>query len=164
MIKMMRIDDRLIHGQVAVVWSKHLAVNRIVVANDTIVNDEMQMMTLKMAVPSNIKALIKTVDDSIKLLNDPRAASLNILVVVSNPKDAYRINEAVANIPLINVGNSGRMGTTVEEIQSKEQIDKNIYVNEEDKKYFKLLNESKTKVNIQSVPTEPERLLSDILK
>ena len=124
MIKMMRIDDRLIHGQVAVVWSKHLAVNRIVVANDTIVNDEMQMMTLKMAVPSNIKALIKNVDDSIKLLNDPRAASLNILVVVSNPKDAYRINEAVANIPLINVGNSGRMGTTVEEIQSKEQYGK----------------------------------------
>ena len=43
-------------------------------------------------------------------------------------------------------------------------IDKNIYVDEEDKKYFKLLNKSKTKVNIQSVPTEMERLLSDVLK
>ena len=79
-------------------------------------------------------------------------------------RDRYRIDEAVSDIPLINVGNSGRMGTTAEEIKRKEQIDKNIYVDEEDKKYFKLLNKSKTKINIQSVPTEMERFLSDVLK
>ena len=38
MISLVRIDDRLIHGQVAVVWTKHLGVNRILVANDQIVN------------------------------------------------------------------------------------------------------------------------------
>ena len=163
MIKMMRIDDRLVHGQVAVVWSKYLGVNRIVVANDDIVKNGMQMMTVKMAVPSNIKAIIKNVEDAIKLLNDPRAAGLDIFLVVGNPKDAYRINEMVSGIPLINVGNSGRMGATAEEIQNKEQIDKNIYVDEQDKKYFRLLNESDTKVSIQSVPTDPEILLKDVL-
>lgn len=42
MISLVRIDDRLIHGQVAVVWTKHLGVNRILVANDQIVNNEVQ--------------------------------------------------------------------------------------------------------------------------
>ena len=55
------------------------------------------------------------------------------------------------------------MGATAEEIQNKEQIDKNIYVDEQDKKYFRLLNESDTKVSIQSVPTDPEILLKDVL-
>lgn len=42
MISLVRIDDRLIHGQVAVVWTKHLGVNRILVANDQIVNNDVQ--------------------------------------------------------------------------------------------------------------------------
>lgn len=42
MISLIRIDDRLIHGQVAVVWTKHLGVNRILVANDQIVNNDVQ--------------------------------------------------------------------------------------------------------------------------
>ena len=37
MISLMRIDNRLIHGQVALVWTKHLGVNRIIVANDDVV-------------------------------------------------------------------------------------------------------------------------------
>ncbi len=49
MISLVRIDDRLIHGQVAVVWTKHLGVNRILVANDQIVNNEVQKMSLRMA-------------------------------------------------------------------------------------------------------------------
>ena len=51
MISLVRIDDRLIHGQVAVVWTKHLGVNRILVANDQIVNNEVQKMSLRMAAP-----------------------------------------------------------------------------------------------------------------
>ena len=43
MISLIRIDDRLIHGQVAVVWTKHLCVNRIVVATYQIVNTEVQI-------------------------------------------------------------------------------------------------------------------------
>ena len=35
MIKMMRVDDRLIHGQVAVMWSKELGIQRIIVASDS---------------------------------------------------------------------------------------------------------------------------------
>lgn len=50
-ITALRVDDRLIHGQVAMTWTKQLAVQGIVVANDEVANDNTQKMALKMAVP-----------------------------------------------------------------------------------------------------------------
>lgn len=58
MISMMRIDDRLIHGQVAVMWSKELGISRIIVASDVIAKNEIQVSALKMAAPSGIKAAV----------------------------------------------------------------------------------------------------------
>ena len=54
-IAALRVDDRLIHGQVAMTWTKQLKVNGIVVANDDAASDNTQKMALKMAVPSGIK-------------------------------------------------------------------------------------------------------------
>ena len=66
MISLVRIDDRLIHGQVAVVWTKHLGVNRILVANDQIVNNDVQKMSLRMAAPDTAKCAIMAVKDADK--------------------------------------------------------------------------------------------------
>ena len=76
MIALMRIDNRLIHGQVALLWTKHLQANRIIVANDTIVKNEVQVAALKMACPATAKCSVLSVEDSIKVLNDPRAERL----------------------------------------------------------------------------------------
>ena len=43
-ITALRVDDRLIHGQVAMTWTKQLAVQGIVVANDEAANDNTQKM------------------------------------------------------------------------------------------------------------------------
>ncbi|AJH02024.1 hypothetical protein LF65_05513 [Clostridium beijerinckii] len=164
MINMMRVDERLIHGQVAVVWAKHLGVNRIIVANDEVVKNEMQMMALKMAIPSNIKANVKNVDDAIKILNDPRGEKLKIFVVVGSPKDAFRVAESVKGINLINIGNYGRMEQPSASGKKREKLDDTVYVTEEDKKYLRLLAKYDGKVNVQVVPTETEKLLKNIIK
>lgn len=73
MISMMRIDDRLIHGQVAVMWSKELGINRIIVASDTIASNEIQVSALKMAAPAGVKAAILPINKTIGILSDPRS-------------------------------------------------------------------------------------------
>ena len=87
MISLVRIDDRLIHGQVAVVWTKHLGVNRILVANDQIVNNEVQKMSLRMAAPDTAKCAIMAVKDAGDVLNDPRSDAMKIMVIVNNAAD-----------------------------------------------------------------------------
>lgn len=152
MISLVRIDDRLIHGQVAVVWSKYLGISRIIVANDGVVDDETQKMALSMAVPSNIKAAFKTVNDSIKLLNDERAKKLNIMVVVASPQDAMLLVNEVSEIEEINLGNYGRVNNT--NSVKKEQLAKNIFVTDEDKKLFEAIKSKGKKLYVQSVPTD----------
>lgn len=107
MIKMLRIDERLIHGQVAMVWSKALGINSILVANDYTATNELQKMSMKLAVPSNIKFDSRNIDKSVKFLNHFKTQSLAIMVVVQNFKDALTIAQNVKQIGVINVGNYG---------------------------------------------------------
>ena len=106
-ISALRVDDRLIHGQVAMTWTKQLRVQGIVVANDDAANDNTQKMALKMAVPAGIKVLIKPVDEAIRVLNDPRAAKMRILVLTRTVKDALKVRKQVGEIEFLNVGNVG---------------------------------------------------------
>ena len=49
MIKLLRVDDRLIHGQVAVSWTSYLGADTIVVANDKAITDKLMQMAFNMA-------------------------------------------------------------------------------------------------------------------
>lgn len=107
MITQIRVDDRLIHGQVAVVWTKELNAPLLVVANDEAAKNEITQMTLKMAVPNGMKLLIRSVEDSIKVFNDPRAVDKRIFVIVSSIKDACQIAKQVKDLEAVNVANVG---------------------------------------------------------
>lgn len=64
MISLMRIDDRLIHGQVAFGWSTSLGINVILVVNDEAKNDQMKAMALNLAKPNNVTLYIRGVQES----------------------------------------------------------------------------------------------------
>ncbi|WEV45712.1 PTS sugar transporter subunit IIB [Streptococcaceae bacterium ESL0687] len=116
MIKAVRIDERLIHGQVAMTWTKSLKLTGLVVASDEAANNDIQKMTLKMSAPSDVKVIIKNVDDAIKLLEDPRASQMNLMVLVPTVKDAVKVAKAFpTEVELMNVGNAGKMSGPSEE-------------------------------------------------
>lgn len=130
MIKMLRIDDRLLHGQVVFMWTKQLNIKGIIVANDELVTDPIQSLAMKLAVPEHLKLLIKTIDEAAKLINDPRAAGMNILVVMKNPVDAARLLQKIEDksvIERVNIGNSGRIDKGDRMMMTKE-----VYVDDAD--------------------------------
>ena len=104
----LRVDERLIHGQIAMVWSKALNLDGIIVANDVVAADETQQMALKMAVPSGIKVLIRSVDEVAQVLHDPRAQQKHLLVLVRTVTDALRLAKQVDGFQYINIGNVGK--------------------------------------------------------
>ena len=63
-IQLIRIDDRLIHGQVVVGWVKALNIDRLVVVNDAIAKNSMQKTLMEMAVPSGLKVSFYTVEEA----------------------------------------------------------------------------------------------------
>lgn len=161
MISLLRVDDRLIHGQVAVVWSHYLGVNRIIVANDEILDNKVQVMALKMSVPDGIKPFFVSVDQGIQLMNNPKSAKLKIMVVVNKPQDALKIAQNISDIPMINLGNYGRVGS--ENMQGKKQLSKNLFITEDDEKVLRELLATNIKINVQPVPSDPDIQLSSLL-
>ena len=56
-IEMVRIDDRLIHGQIVAAWVKRLGINRIWIIDDGVAKDEFLKNVITMVAPSGIKLI-----------------------------------------------------------------------------------------------------------
>lgn len=160
MIKMLRIDDRLIHGQIAVVWSKELGVDRIVVANDKVVKNDVQKATLKMAAPASVKCSILSVEDACRIFNDPRSAGMKILAIVNNTTDARRICEQVKDVALFNVGNYGLIS---ENVKDKKKLGDTFYVDEKDRENLKAIVNMGVRSEYQLIPTNPAKQIKNLI-
>lgn len=158
---MIRIDDRLIHGQVAVMWSKQLGVSRILVASDKIAANDMQVNALKMAAPAGIKAFVLPIQKAADLINDPRAASMKILVLSNNPKDIYEVLQKINEKPLLNLANYGRIGG--EPLSEKQKLTETVYVTNEDKEIFNKIFNMGYDFEYQPLPSDAKQSLKELL-
>lgn len=163
MIKLFRIDERLIHGQIAIKWSRHTGVDHIVVANDAAANSPIIQKSLKMAAPGHIKTAIKTVDDAIALLSDPRCETMKLLILVNSPEDAVKVVKKVSGIPYINIGNYGRIAPEKPGMPRK-RYGNNIYCDEEEVINFKKLIDTGLKCIYQTTPEEPAEDITNLFK
>lgn len=100
-----RIDDRLIHGQIVASWISVLSCTTIVVADDKAAGDPLQSMMLEMAVPPGIKLRILKVEDAAVFLKDPTVNRPKLLVIVRNVASALALVEQGVEVEEINVGN-----------------------------------------------------------
>lgn len=158
----LRVDDRLIHGQVAMTWTKQLQVQGIIVANDDAANDNTQKMALKMAVPAGIKVLIKPVDEVIRVLNHPKAAGMRVLVLTKNIRDALEVRRQVGEIGFLNIGNVGRFDGG--DISEKQMLTPTIMLTAEEARCLRELAQLDPGTCVQQVPNDEKRLVKDLLE
>jgi PTS system mannose-specific IIB component len=161
-IKTLRVDERLIHGQVVVSWCAALNLTNIVVANDAVAKDTMTTQVLKMAVPNHVKLAIKTVEDAIKLLQDPRCDPLSILVIVKNPADAITLLNAPIDIPYVNVGNFGSIATS-DSSERKPRFAK-FSATDGEMEQFKEIARLRPQSTLQQTAVTTPTLLSEVVK
>lgn len=158
MIVQLRLDERLIHGQVVTAWSRALNINTILVANDEIVKDSIKTKILLMAAPAGKKVHVKGVEETIRLLKDPRADKMSILLLVDNPKDALRLTQQLL-IQEINIANYQKKKT-------KDKISIHTYckADEEDFELFKKLVRTGRHVFTQMLPSMEQEEFEELLR
>jgi len=133
-IVLTRVDDRLIHGQVAVGWTRTVGATHIVVANDEVAKDKTQIMLLKMAAPVGVKASILSVDEAGKKLANNEFKKDKVLLLVRDPHSLIRLIDAGVELKDVNIGNvraaEGRkrvikeVAATDEEIADWKELDR----------------------------------------
>lgn len=163
MIVQIRVDDRLIHGQVALVWSKELSTPGIIVANDNAATNETVKMTLKMACPPGIKLIVKGVEDAKGVINDPRAKDMRIFGLTRTVSDALKLVKACGdNIMEVNMANCGVHDGSLEE---KVAISNRIRLTPTELAAAKeLASIMGDKFISQLIPTAPKSVVADLIK
>ncbi len=160
MISMARIDDRLIHGQVAVKWSRELEISRIIVASDSIASNAVQVAALKGAAPSGVKAAILPIAKAQGILADPRAVDMRILLISNDPADLLAVFEGIEERPVLNVANYGRINGP---IGDKDKISDSVYLTGHDKEVLQQINALGCEVIHQPLPDDPRRNLMELI-
>ena len=103
MIKHLRIDNRLIHGQVAVTWMNSIGADKIIVCNDKVAADPIQKMALPMAARGNT-VYVFTIEETINYAKEHPEETM--FVIAKFPSDALAILESGVEVQDVNVGNA----------------------------------------------------------
>lgn len=144
-ILLTRIDNRLIHGQVATQWNNYLGANLILVANDEVSTNQSRQSLMDMAAPSGVATRYFSIQKTIDIIQKAADRQL-IFIVCESPTDVLRLVEGGVPINKVNIGNMHMS-------EGKRQVAKVVAVDEEDVKAFHKLQELGVALSIQPVPT-----------
>ncbi len=104
-IALVRVDCRLIHGQILEAWVPFIKAKYIVVVDDKVAADSFFETVIRMAVPSDIEVIVSSVDDFAQSFKFVRSGKKNALVLFSNVADAYRAFQKGFRFDRLNIGN-----------------------------------------------------------
>lgn len=152
-----RVDERLIHGQVAAVWTNRIGASRIMVVNDLAVKDEIQISALKMAKPAGVKLSILSKRKAVEKILDGKYEGEKVFLITKNIQDmAYLIDSGVP-LPAFNVGNiSAKPGSKA--------VKKSVALTDDDISVLNGLKEKGIKITAQMIPTEPDESIFSFIK
>lgn len=152
-----RIDARMIHGQVAAFWSNALRVNRIMVANDAVAEDEITKSALRMVAPSGMRTSLISLETAANNIKANKYAGQRVLLIITSPLDAIKMMDLGLDITSINVGNMSKRENTT-------QIKRSVSVTKEETEAFHTLIERGVEVTSVMVPDEPKSYIMDYLE
>jgi mannose/fructose/sorbose-specific phosphotransferase system IIB component len=126
-IILVRIDDRLIHGQIVEGWLKTINASHIVVVSDQVAQDKMQQVLLNMAAPGNIKVTSLSVEDAAQKIVANCFVEDRVLLLLSSAGDVLRLVKLGVKFGSVNVGG-------MHYTKGKKQLLRNLSVDEKDYK------------------------------
>ncbi|MEG0710232.1 MAG: PTS sugar transporter subunit IIB [Longicatena sp.] len=147
MVELLRIDDRLLHGQVAVTWVGAVSPDAILIANDEAATNEMSKLALKMAKPAGVKLAIKTMDEAAVLLNNPNAQKLKIFVITRTIQDTLKLVKETNQIHRVNIGG-------VKQKEGAKMVSANVFLDDKDIADLRELTSLVEELEVRMVPTE----------
>ena len=151
MIKLLRVDERLIHGQVAFAWTNSLKADCILIVNDAVAADKLRRNSLKMAAPAGVKFVVKTLKDAIPLLNGTKTDKYKLFLIVDNTSDALELVKNVKDVDHVNLGSERTM------------ITPSLAVSEKEKEQIHEMVAAGAEVECRAVPTDKKVMAESLI-
>ncbi|MBN2790498.1 MAG: PTS sugar transporter subunit IIB [Candidatus Delongbacteria bacterium] len=140
-----RVDDRLIHGQVVVGWGSELNPDYIILSDDEIASDETESELYLLGVPFEFEGKVLNFSETVKFLenNDHK----NSIIVVKSPRSVLDLINLGLKVDTLNIGG-------MHSKENKLEINHYVYINRSEYDDLLLLKEEGINIQIQDLPGE----------
>lgn len=155
-IVLTRIDNRLIHGQVATQWCGVIGANLLLVANDSVANDEFRQGLMNMAAPAYAQTRFFSIEKTCAIIEKASPAQ-KIFIICENPQDVLRLVEGGVPIKKVNIGN-------MHMADGKRQVATSVAVDDDDVAAFRKLQEHGVELEIKRVPDTATESIDKLFK
>ena len=156
-ISLVRIDSRMIHGQVCTSWLGALRANKIVLIDDSLVNDPVLSQVLMYAAPANVPLELKSTDQAAEEYKKDQFGSGRVFVIfkdVKNARDAYFKGFQYEELQVGGIA-GGKPGKFV--------VHENISIDKEEAELLQEIGQDGCGVYFQMLPFSSKKKLDDVL-
>ena len=153
-ISLIRIDDRMIHGQVVMSWIRHTSSQAIRLIDNKVANDDLMKEILLAAAPANLDVQIITEDEAVADFAGWEEDEKRVMVIVRSPQTLVRLMEGGIIFTNVNLGGLG-IGP------GKNKLFRNISASDEERLALKTLLDARIEITIQMVSTERRHELTE---
>ena len=155
-IVLTRIDNRLIHGQVATQWCGVVGANLLLVANDAVSKDEFRQGLMNMAAPAYAQTRFFSIEKTCAII-DKASPAQKIAIICENPQDVLRLVKGGVPIKKVNIGN-------MHMAEGKRQVATSVAVNDDDVACFKEWQDLGVELEIKRVPDTAAESIDKLFK
>lgn len=145
-ISLIRVDERLIHGQVMTAWVKKCWIKKIILIDNELANDDFMREVLPMSAPSGVKVEVRTVDDAYNVITADESDE-STLILFKEIKYAYEFYKTGYKYKELDIGNVGSSAI-------RKAITREVYLSETEKDMCRELNQNGIHVYIQKLPQD----------
>ena len=154
---LVRVDTRLLHGQVATGWTRSTNPDRIIVVSDTVCHDKLRTNMIKQAAPSGVKVHVIPIENMVKANNDPRFGATHAMLLFESVSDALAAIKAGVDVKEINLGSSAYK-------EGKVNVTKALSFDQTDVDAIKELKALGIKFDVRGVPSDNPANVDDLIK
>lgn len=156
-----RVDDRLIHGQIVTAWTKSLDIKRIIAIDDKIAGNAVMKSIVSMGVPKHINSDILSINDTKIILSEPYLD--NTLLIVRFARDLEQLIDQLKHAEHLNLGNSSKQNNAALTLSGL-GVGQMISLVQEDVDVLNQYQENGIEVIIQQLPTDKIMFWKNIKK
>lgn len=153
-IELVRVDHRLVHGQVTLGWSRTVGADVLLVVNDRVAGSTFDIGLMEMAAPPGITIEVWSVERAERAAGEAAWPAGRILLLVANPLDLERLVVAGLAVAEVNIGGVRSAGAT-------HKLTKEVHATDDELVAWRRLAERGIRLSVQWLPAQKRRLLND---
>lgn len=154
MLKIARLDDRLVHGQIINNWCTSEDITEILVINKDAANNEMRKTIIEMSVPEGINILFCDVSHALEIYEE-ECKFESLMIIFGNPFEILEFIEKGGKLSSLNIGGMSFKKDT-------KKLSTAVYVNDIELEILKKIAAKNVNLEIRLLPTDRSRNLLKI--